>query len=100
MNNKRKNDSILAEGKRLQTSIPKPTHYDCPEGTAYIEAAGKRIRIQVLLNSGSNIFVINRDLVDHFHIPYETRQKALKHTSVRWRSQRLRRETFYPSHLT
>src|ERR1700712_1819760 len=77
MNNKRKNDSILAVGKRLQTSVPKPTHYDCPEGSAYIEVAGKRIHIRVLLHSGSNIFVINRDLVNHFKIPYETRQKAL-----------------------
>ena len=72
MNNKRKNNRILAVGKRLQTSIPKPTHYDCPEGPVYIEAAGKRIRIRVLLDSGSNIFVINTDLVDHFKIPYET----------------------------
>src|ERR1700712_2111170 len=77
MNNKRKNTSTLAVGKRLQTGVPKPTHYDCPEGPVYIEATGKRIRIRVLLNSGSNIFVINRDLVDHFNIPYETRQKAL-----------------------
>ena len=77
MNHKRKNASILAVGKRLQTSIPKPTHYNCQEGPAYIEAAGKRIRIRVLLDSGFNIFVINRDLVDHFKIPYETRQKAL-----------------------
>ena len=72
-----KNDSILAVGKRLQTSIPKPIHYDCPEGPTYIEAAGKRIRIRVLLDSGSNIFVINQDLVDHFNILYETRQKTL-----------------------
>jgi len=77
MNNKRKNTNTLAVGKRLQTSIPKPTHYNCPEGPAFIEAAGKRIRIRVLLDSGSNIFVINRDLVNHFKIPYETRQKAL-----------------------
>ena len=77
MNNKRKTTSSLAVGKRLQTSVPKPTHYDCPEGPAFIEAAGKRIRIRVLLDSGSNIFVINRDLVNHFKIPYETRQKAL-----------------------
>ena len=77
MNNKRKNTSTLAVGKRLQTSVPRPTHYNCPDGPAFIEAAGKRIRIRVLLDSGSNIFVINRDLVDHFRIPYETRQKAL-----------------------
>ena len=76
MYHKRKRISTLAIGKRLQTRIPKSAHYDCPEGPAYIEAAGKRIRIRVLLDSGSNIFVINKDLVEHFDIPYETRQKA------------------------
>ena len=43
----------------------------------YIEAAGKRIHIRVPLDSGSNIFVINKDLVEYFDIPYETRQKRL-----------------------
>ena len=76
MNNKRKQHSILAVGKRLQTKIPKPAHYNCPEGPAYIEAAGKRIHIRVLLDSGSNILV-NKDLVEYFDIQYETRQKAL-----------------------
>ena len=76
-NFKRKRMSTLPIGKRLQTRIPKPLHYDCPKGPAYIEAAGKRIRIRVLLDSGSNIFLINKDLVEHFNIPYETRQKAL-----------------------
>ena len=77
MNNKRKQNSILAVGKHLQTRIPKPAQYDCPEGPAYIEAAGKRIHIRVLLDSGSKIFVINKDLVEYLDIPYETRQKAL-----------------------
>src|ERR1700712_659864 len=77
MNNKRKNTSILVVGKSIQTSIPKPTHYDCPEGPAYIEAAGKRIRIQVLLDSGSNLLVIKGGLGDHFNISYTTRRKAL-----------------------
>ena len=77
MNNKRKQHSILAVGKRLQTEIPKPTQYYCPKRPAYIEAAGKRIRIRVLVDSGSNIFVINKELVEYFDIPYETRHQAL-----------------------
>ena len=77
INDKRKRKDTLPIGKRLKTQVPKPAHYDCPEGPAYIEAAGKRIRIRVLLDSGSNIFLINKDLVKHFDIPYETRQKAL-----------------------
>ena len=77
MNSKRKQNSILAVSKCLQNKIIKPTHYNCPEGPAYIEAAGKRIHLRVLLDSGSNIFVINKDLVEYFDIPYETQQKAL-----------------------
>ena len=77
MYNTRKRTSTLAVGKHLQTRIPKPTHYDCPEGPAYIEATGKRIHIRALLDSGSNIYVINKDLDEHFDIHYETRQKAL-----------------------
>ena len=45
--------------------------------TAYIEVAGKRIRIRILLDSRSNIFVINKDLVEHFDLPNEPCRKAL-----------------------
>jgi len=77
INDKRKHKDTLPFGKRLTTQVPKPSHYKCPEGPAFIEAAGKRICIRVLLDSGSNIFLINKDLVKHFDIPYETHQKAL-----------------------
>jgi len=77
MTDKRKRKDTLPIGKRLRTQVPKPAHYESPEGPAFIEAAGKRIRIRVLLDSGSNIFLINKDLVKHFNIPYETCQKAL-----------------------
>jgi len=77
MNNKRKRNSTLPIGQRLRTQVPKLDHYKCPEGPAFIEAAGRRIRIRVLLDSESNILLINKDLVKHFDIPYETRQKAL-----------------------
>ena len=77
MNDKRKSKNILPIGKRLRTQVPKPSHYECLEGPAFIEAAGKRIRIRVLLDSGLNIFFINKDLVKHFDISYKTCQKAL-----------------------
>ena len=77
MTDKRKRKDTLPIGKRHRTQVPKPAHYKCLEGPTFIEAAGKRIRIRGLLDSGSNIFLINKDLVDHFDIPYETRQKAL-----------------------
>ena len=77
MDNKRKRISTLAVGIPLQTKIPIFSHYYCLEGPASIEAAGKRIRKRVLLDSESNIFVINKELVEYFNTPYETRQKGL-----------------------
>jgi len=68
---------MLPIGKRLRIQVPKPEHYECPAGPAFIEVAGKRIHIRVLLDSGSNIFLINKELVKHFDIPYDTCQKAL-----------------------
>jgi len=68
---------MLLIGKQLRAQVLKPSHYECPEGPAFIEAAGKRIRIGLLLHSGSNIFLINKDLVEHFDISYEICQNAL-----------------------
>ena len=67
----------LPIGKRLKPTKPKPKHYDCPEGYAYVETIKGRTRVRVLLDSGSNIFLINQNLVKNLHIPYETRQTAL-----------------------
>ena len=77
IDNKQICKTTLLIGKRLWTPVPRASYYDCPAGPAYIEVAGKRIHIQLLLDSGSNIFLINKDLVEHFDIPYETRHKAL-----------------------
>ena len=39
---------------------------------------GKRYRISVLLDSGSNIFLINEQLVEDLHIPYDSRTDAVQ----------------------
>jgi len=77
MNDKRKRQDTLPIGKQLRTQVPKPAHYEWAEGRGFIEPARNRIRIRVLLDSGSNIFLINKDFVKQFEICYETRQKAL-----------------------
>ena len=64
-------------GKRLKNSKPRPKHYDSREGYALIETSTGGTRIRVLLDSGSNIFLINQNLVKNLHILYETRQTAL-----------------------
>ena len=77
MRQKPKLHQILPIGKRLKATKPKPKHYDCPEGYAYVETIKSRTRIRVLLDSASNIFLINQNLIKKLHIPYETRQTAL-----------------------
>jgi len=77
MSLKRKLPQKLPEGKKRMAHRPKPTHYDCPEGHAHIETITGRSKIHVLLDSGSNIFLINQKLVTKLQIPYETRQQAL-----------------------
>jgi len=53
----------LPHGKgRARPPIPK--HYECQQDWAYLETGGNRIRIRVLLDSGSNIFLLNEKLVN------------------------------------
>jgi len=74
MSSKRKTE--LPHGKgRPRPPIPK--HYECPEGWAYLETGGNRIRIRVLLDSVLNIFLLNEKLVYQFEIPYKVRQKVI-----------------------
>jgi len=77
INDKQNCKSMLPIGKRLRTLVSKAWHFTSPEGPAFIEVGWKRICIQVLLDSGSNIFLVNNDLVNHFDIPYESRQNLL-----------------------
>jgi len=64
--------------KRTDIIINEPQRYDCPEGHAHIYILGKRYRIPVLLDSGSNIFLINEQLVNDLHIPYHSRADAVQ----------------------
>ena len=44
-----------------QTKIkPNTKHYDCPERCALLFVSDKRHKIKVLLDSGSNIFLLNQ----------------------------------------
>jgi hypothetical protein len=74
MTSKRKWSYDERHVKRPRAQIPQPGHYSCPVGSAYIHIHGQRIRIKVLLDSGSNVFLINERLVDQHEIPYEERK--------------------------
>ena len=64
--------------KRTDIIINEPHRYDIPEGHAHIYILGKRYRIPVLLDSGSNIFLINEQPVKDLHIPYHSRADAVQ----------------------
>jgi len=64
--------------KRTDIRINEPQRYDCPEGCAHIYILGKRYRIPVLIDSGSNIFLINTQLVKDLHMLYHSRADAVQ----------------------
>jgi len=61
--------------------IKKPKHYACPEGKAIIEIKGRKHAINVLLDSGSNIFLMNQDTARRLKIPTEASDSRLKITT-------------------
>ena len=77
MRSKRKQPYYKPSGKRNQSIAQEPQRYQYPEGHAHIYVLGNRYRIPVLLDSGSNIFLINKTLVQDLNIPYESRTDAI-----------------------
>jgi len=61
--------------------IKKPRHYPCPEGKAFIEIKGRKHAINVLSDSGSNIFLMNQDTARRLEIPTGTRDSPLRLTT-------------------
>src|SRR5205807_5047598 len=78
MSLKRKSSPTFEVRKRQRNEAPHPKRYECPEGNAIIETGGRRIQIRVLLDSGSNIFLLNTKLVREANIPYTTRPTAIE----------------------
>ena len=70
MCSKRKQSSQKPSGKRKRAIAQEPLRYQCPKGHTYICVLGKCYRIQVLLDSGSNIFLINETLVHDLNVSY------------------------------
>jgi len=61
--------------------VKKPKHCACPEGKAFIELKERKHAISVLLDSGSNIFLMNQDRARQLEIPTEARDSRLKITT-------------------
>jgi len=65
-----------------QTKIkPNPQHYECPEGNAILVTSDKQHKIRVLLDSGSNILLLNQNTARTLKVPYEIRENLLKITA-------------------
>ena len=64
-----------------QPPIKKPKHYMCPEGKAYIETQGQKHSINILLNSSSNLFLLNQETTWRLSIPTETKHTPLAITT-------------------
>jgi len=60
---------------------PNPQHYECPEGNAILVISEQRHKIRVLLDSGSNIFLLNQNTARTLKVPYEIRENPLKITA-------------------
>jgi len=69
------------ESSESSRPIKKPKHYACPEGKAFIEIKERKHPINVLLDSGSNIFLMNQDTAQRFKILPEARDSPLKITT-------------------
>jgi hypothetical protein len=67
--------------KRTKLGKPSPKHYSCPEGRAILHISDRRHEIQVLLDSGSNIFLLNQKTARDLKIPYETRETPVPITA-------------------
>ena len=77
MCSKRRQPSPKPSGKRKRFVAQEPQCYQYPEGHTNIYGLGHRYRIPVLLDSGSNIFLINKTLVHDLNISCESRTDAI-----------------------
>jgi len=60
---------------------PSRQHHKCPEENAFLLISDKRHKIKVLLDSGSNIFLLNQNTARTLKVPYEIRENPLKITA-------------------
>ena len=74
---KRKQPYQKPSGMRKKTIAQEPQRYQCPEGHTHIYVFGNPYRILALLDSRSNIFLINKTLVPDLNIPYQARTDAI-----------------------
>jgi len=78
MPTKRGKQQIYGGVKPTDMFINEPQRYDCLKGHADLYIVGKRYRIPVLLDSSSNILLINEKVVKDLHLPYHSPADAVQ----------------------
>jgi len=63
---------------------PNPQHYECSEGNALLVISDKRHELRVLLDSCSNIFLLEQNTGRSLKVPYEIRENQVKKNRVQW----------------
>jgi len=71
---------FLQDQSESSRPVKKPKHYACPEGKTFIELNGRKHVLSILLDSGSNIFLMNQKTAQRLEIPTDARDSALKIT--------------------
>jgi len=69
------------ESSESPRPIKKPKHDACHAGKAFVELKGRKHVISVLLDSGSNIFLMNQNTAQRLEIPTEAKDLRLKITT-------------------
>jgi len=69
------------QGPKRIKHKPNPQHYECPEGNAFLVIRDNWHKSKVLLDSGSNIFLLYQNTARTLKVPYEIRENALKITA-------------------
>jgi len=70
-----------AHGPSEQKRKPSTQRYECLEGNASLVITDKRHKIEVLIDSGSNIILQYQNTARTLKVPYEIRENLLKKTA-------------------
>jgi len=65
-------------GPKQRKCKPNPQHYECREGHAILVISDKWHKIRVLLDTGSNIFLLNQNTARTLKVPHEIREDTVK----------------------
>jgi len=59
---------------------PTPEHYECPEGNAFLVVSDKRHKINVFLDSGTNVFLLNQNTARTLKVRYKITKNLVRIT--------------------